>query len=215
MSRLIWIAVLGAALGGCGKADEGLKSLEGVKAAVCGCKPTDVECAKVGLGKVAEWHEKYGEIDGKRSQAAKATAHLDAIQACQTRQVLAAIPERAGCKTLDAKAKADARWCKLGGWGEAKAVDAKDLPFGKTLQGETQAVTLGGEPGAASAIAIAIAGTADAPTAGGIAMTADGAGWTWTDGDTTVELRKIAGGWMTLSVAGDDRHVTVFDELAE
>ncbi len=215
MSRLIWIAVLGAALGGCGKADEGLKSLEGVKAAVCGCKPNDYSCAKDGLGKIAEWHEKYGEIDGKRSQAAKATAHLDAIQACQTRQVLADATERAVCSKLDAEARAKARWCRLGGWGNAKAVEPKDLPLGKALEGGVHTATIGIQPSPATPTTLALGGTAEAPTAGGVAMTADGAGWTWEHGGGTVELRKIDGGWMTLSVVGDARHVTVFDELAE
>jgi len=210
ISSALVLALLG--LAACGEADAGLKALEGVKAAVCGCKPTDLACAKDGLGRLAAWHTKYDAVEGARSQAAKATAHFEEIAACQASQARDAIVERAGCKDLAADARAEARWCRVGGWGDAKAVKPAELPFGKTFDGEAQAVTVGVEPAAAAAATLSIAGTAEAPTANGVSMTASGAGWRWKDGAAEIELRKIDGGWMSVATEGDTRHVAVFDE---
>jgi len=211
MSRLIPFVLVAAAVGACSKADEGLKALEGVRAAACGCAPIDVACAKDGVGKLATWREQYGDVAGARSQSAKATALVEAIGACQTRHALAAIPARAKCGERDGDATPAARWCKVAGWGDAKAVAAEDLPFGAMLDGEQQTSTIGAEPGAPEPVSLSVAGTAEAPTANGMSIAADGAGWTWQDGDAAIELRKLDGGWMTLSTAGDTRRVAVFD----
>ncbi len=196
---------------GCGKADEALKALESVQSAVCGCKPGDVACQQAGVAKIAEWHTKHDEVMGARSQAAKATAAAGAMTKCQTNQLLAGIAERAGCK-----AKPDGAWCRFASWGDAKAVKAEDLPFGKTLTGEMQRLTIGEKPTGAveDGARIEIGGDAKAPTANGAPMKAAGAGWKYEyEQGFTAELRHVdKKGWMSLSIDGDTRHVGVFDE---
>lgn len=204
------------AIAGCGKADDALKALEGVKAEACGCKPTDAACQQAALTKIADWHAKHDETPGAKSQSAKATAHLEEIVGCQTDQALAAIPAAYGCGELDDAAKAKQPWCLVAGWGDAKAVKPADLPFGKTLTGTFAVVELGkavstevGPP-----MELQIEGNAEAPTADNRPMTAAGKGWTFStsEGEPAIELRKVDGGWVTLETVGDKRMVSVLSE---